>query len=999
MSEIGAANQPTETPAETIQLLVSDRGNRRAIQSMLSDRFDIDTSDAITDADLYLVEDRLLPAYREALRSRIAETHPVFCPVLLIRRDQTTLDPNWGDTASGDSPLLVDDVVDAPIDPNSLRRRVHSLFVRRRQSLELQENVSTLEQREQQLRRFERAVEQINNAVVITATDGTIEYVNPAFEALLGYEEAEVSEQFPRLFQPDEATDVFDGEFWRTVADRGSWEGEVVVVGATDQRYIVDTTVAAIRNEREELEGFVLVMTDITERIQRQQTLQNREQELDLLRQVLLRYLRHNLRNDLNVILGYAQLAEEALPAEDTTLATEIVEATSKLVERTETARQYSTLLARENELSSYDLVALVEEAADTVRQRYPDVDIQTTLPNTSQILAQDGIDESLEALIDNAAAHNDADAPWVRIRLYGTDGAKLVIQDNGPGIPDEEVTALHQVEETPLTHSSGLDLWLSKWVIEGAGGRLSFDCPDVGTRVTVGFPSPEQIGSGELDAPTVKERERRLETIIDRMTDAVIEIDSEWQITFVDRNAEEILGVVAKEIQGRSMWSVFPDAKGTELEAVKRQAMESRSSTSIESYYEGIDGWLEVHIYPNFDGGLSIYFRDITERRRQRQASQRREQVLREMHDIMADHQQSFSEQVEGLLELGKKELDTTYGTLSRIEADDYVFEVVAADDERIQSGTVVPLATTNCELVASSEQTVVLGDIPSDAPEATDRAGYTEWDISCYLGAPVFVGAEVYGTFCFYDTEPRSEDFSEWEITLVDLMSRWVSYELQRKQTTDRLERKNDQLERFASIVSHDLRNPLNILEGTLDLAEETGDAAHFADCHWAVGRMNDLIDDLLLLARAGTMVDELAPVALRSLVEECWQVVAAADATLRVETDHTIQADETRIQQLLENLFRNAVEHGGDDVTITVGELPDGFFVEDDGSGILQEEQDTIFESGYSTSEDGTGFGLAIVREIADAHEWNVRVTDSTVGGARFEVTGVTVLEESS
>ena len=102
--------------------------------------------------------------------------------------------------------------------------------------------------------------------------------------------------------------------------------------------------------------------------------------------------------------------------------------------------------------------------------------------------------------------------------------------------------------------------------------------------------------------------------------------------------------------------------------------------------------------------------------------------------------------------------------------------------------------------------------------------------------------------------------------------------------------------------------------------------------------------------------------------------------------------LQADATRLRQLLENLFRNSVDHGGEDVTITVGTLADGFYVADDGPGIPEAERDQVFESGYSTNRDGTGFGLAIVEEIAAGHGWEITVTEGVEGGARFEVTGV-------
>jgi signal transduction histidine kinase len=217
-------------------------------------------------------------------------------------------------------------------------------------------------------------------------------------------------------------------------------------------------------------------------------------------------------------------------------------------------------------------------------------------------------------------------------------------------------------------------------------------------------------------------------------------------------------------------------------------------------------------------------------------------------------------------------------------------------------------------------------------------------------------------------------------------------VSYELQRQQATEKLARQNERLERFASVVSHDLRNPLSVLKGRLTLAEETGDAAEFRRCYDALERMNDLIDDLLAVARADTVIGEPEPISLGPLVERCWQTVSTPKATLRVETDRTVDADESRLRQLFENLIRNAVEHGGKTVTVTVGDLPDGFFVEDDGPGIDEDDREAVFETGVSTSSGGTGFGLAIVQEIADAHGWDVRITEADDGGARFEFTGV-------
>jgi signal transduction histidine kinase len=114
---------------------------------------------------------------------------------------------------------------------------------------------------------------------------------------------------------------------------------------------------------------------------------------------------------------------------------------------------------------------------------------------------------------------------------------------------------------------------------------------------------------------------------------------------------------------------------------------------------------------------------------------------------------------------------------------------------------------------------------------------------------------------------------------------------------------------------------------------------------------------------------------------------------NAVLVVDDDLTFAVDPDRLQQLFENLFRNAIEHGGDDVTIRVGAIENnGFYVEDDGPGIPEEKREDVFDSGFTTNRDGTGFGLAIVKEIVEAHGWTVSVADSDEGGARFEVTDI-------
>jgi PAS domain S-box-containing protein len=207
------------------------------------------------------------------------------------------------------------------------------------------------------------------------------------------------------------------------------------------------------------------------------------------------------------------------------------------------------------------------------------------------------------------------------------------------------------------------------------------------------------------------------------------------------------------------------------------------------------------------------------------------------------------------------------------------------------------------------------------------------------------------------------------------------------EQKQREQELRRQNQRLERFSDAISHDLRNPLDVLDGSLELARETGDEAHFERAERSIDRMYTLIDDLLMLAKQGVDPEEIETVDLGSLSQRAWSMVDTEDATLETDADDTIKADEGALLELLENLFRNAIEHGGDDVTVTVGTESWGFYVKDDGAGFHDDTAD-LFKPGYSTADEGTGFGLCIVEQIVDAHNWEVIATDSESGGARFE-----------
>jgi len=486
-------------------------------------------------------------------------------------------------------------------------------------------------------------------------------------------------------------------------------------------------------------------------------------------------------------------------------------------------------------------------------------------------------------------------------------------------------------------------------------------------------------------------------EQIFDRMTDGVFALDSDWHLQYANDHGRELLGVMLDkpdardELVGAHIWNAIPEIEENRFYEACQEAMQTQQQASFQSYYESLDRWFDVQVYPD-ELGLSVYFRDITEGRQRDDQIKAHKQTLQDIYDAVAATDQSIESRVDRLIEIGQRVTGAEYGVLSQVHGDEYVFDIVRAPEGTIQAGDVVDLDVMYCERAIHTEETLVLSDVAAEAPELMEKRANAEWGISCYVGTPVVVEGEVYGTFCFADSETRREPFSEWEVAVVDLMGKWIGYELARKRTETRLRGQNDRLDEFASIVSHDLRNPLRVANGHLELVRKQHDNEHLDAIDRALSRMQELIEDILTVAREGERVREPEPVDLGQTAESSWRNVVTDEAELVVECDPTIQADRSRLQQLLENLVRNAVEHGGTGVTITVGVLDDGFYLEDTGSGIPQEERDSVFEMGYSTSDHGTGFGLSIVKQVADTHGWDVCVTEGSDGGARFEITGI-------
>ncbi|GCF13921.1 hypothetical protein Harman_18560 [Haloarcula mannanilytica] len=219
------------------------------------------------------------------------------------------------------------------------------------------------------------------------------------------------------------------------------------------------------------------------------------------------------------------------------------------------------------------------------------------------------------------------------------------------------------------------------------------------------------------------------------------------------------------------------------------------------------------------------------------------------------------------------------------------------------------------------------------------------------------------------------------------------------ERREQAWHLQRQNDRLTEFADLLAHDLRTPLAVTSGHLELAAQETASEHIEAARDGLKRLESIIDDLRTATREGTLATEKTTVNLADVATVAWSHVETDRAVLDQPPSILVQGDENRLLRLFENVFANAVTHGpaadeesedGDrpHLTVRVEATPEGFAIEDDGRGIDPDIREWVFDPGASQTADGTGFGLYITRAIAEAHGWAVRITAAKSGGARFE-----------
>jgi PAS domain S-box-containing protein len=481
-----------------------------------------------------------------------------------------------------------------------------------------------------------------------------------------------------------------------------------------------------------------------------------------------------------------------------------------------------------------------------------------------------------------------------------------------------------------------------------------------------------EQLEQREAELEAINreltEQRNQYQALVEQSHDGIAIIQS-YEFKFVNDRVAEMLGRSKDDLEGSSVLDVVAES---DREIAKKRYEERLSGEEPPSRY---DITLNRPSGDTFTANLTastitynnklatfITVKDVTERRRQ-------ERELEKMHTRL---QLALEE-----TETGLWEWDIVEDTHSRDETSKRLIGLDPdASIDGIEEFYAQIVDEDQSKLEAEIDRVLETGDKYS----VTFRVDPPHRDLRWVQSRGVLE----------YDENGEPERILGVQTDVTDL-----------KEREQELKRQKERLDQFAGLVSHDLRNPLNVILGRLD-AIETADTEHLDAIEDAAERMEAMITDLLALSRAGVEVGETEPVLLDTIARESWETVDTADAALEIEcTDcDPIEAAPDRLRTLFENLFRNAIEHNDDSLTVRVGwferdtesptaDVCQGLYIADDGAGIDPSVQGEIFEYGRTTKTDGTGYGLGIVGDVANGHGWEVSVMESEGGGARFEI----------
>ena len=359
-------------------------------------------------------------------------------------------------------------------------------------------------QRDEQLE-LQAVIEHTSDVVMIVDPTGDISYASPSVKPELKYTQLElVGRDLTELFHTDD-TDAVAADIEAVTGTDELVNSQYRLKTGTDNWRMVETTVRGSQSTPT-TDGVIVTIRDVTDRYRQQQR-----------RRVMNRVLRHDLRNDMNVVVGHAEILAETLDDEEGCHAETIEHKATNLVELGEKVRKIDQRLhGCDREFQRIELARIVREEVQSIHETYPDAAIRTRLEDVS-IWGDTLIRTAVTNLIENAVVHNDRSTPEVDIAVgYAEESGRveLTVSDNGSGIPEAERRVITAGVETPLEHISGLGLWLVKWIVEGMDGELTIETKEThGSVVTLSFAPIENADelheslSGTLNS-TVASRE-----------------------------------------------------------------------------------------------------------------------------------------------------------------------------------------------------------------------------------------------------------------------------------------------------------------------------------------------------------------------------------------------------------------------------------------------------------------------------------------------------------
>ena len=342
-------------------------------------------------------------------------------------------------------------------------------------------DITERQERERDLRRFKNAVEHASYAIFITDTDGTIEYVNPAFEEITGYDREYALGDSPAFLKSGAHDEAFFTDLWRTIKNGEVWSGEIINERRSGERFIVHQTIAPITAKNGTVQAFVAIHNDITDH-------RLREQQLA----VFHRVLRHNLRNKGTAIMGHATLLADSLSTDELCEHVDAIEENlESLLDIGEKAHYVRQILADTlEEHAERTLPTVLERIVAQVASTYPEAEITLEGDRSESLQIDAKVVPAFQELVENAAKHAGESDPHVTITLTATDTVATVsIADNGPGIPKQDRRVIEMGTEDQLEHGSGLGLWFAYWLFNYVGGNIDICVNGTGTTVTATTP------------------------------------------------------------------------------------------------------------------------------------------------------------------------------------------------------------------------------------------------------------------------------------------------------------------------------------------------------------------------------------------------------------------------------------------------------------------------------------------------------------------------------